>query len=144
MRKERGFTLIELLVTMVVLAIIATMAVPAFGNMRLNQNLKKSQQELISKLNLARSQAVLQRRTVTLKLNSSTPDTTLILNWAPTGDAVLKTGSPTQIDFTLNGMVDATTDTTFEVCERSSGNKSKKVIVSKMGTIQQVAAEGTC
>ncbi|MFW1857049.1 GspH/FimT family pseudopilin [Acinetobacter defluvii] len=144
MRKERGFTLIELLVTMVVLAIIATMAVPAFGNMRLNQNLKKSQQELISKLNLARSQAVLQRRTVTLKLNSATPDTTLILNWAPTGDAVLKTGSPTQIDFTLNGMVDATTDTTFEVCERSSGNKSKKVIVSKMGTIQQVAAEGTC
>lgn len=143
MQKNRGFTLIELLVTIVVLSTIVTMAVPAFGDMRLRQNLNKSQQELISKLNLARSQAVLQRRTVTLKLNSSIPDTALVLNWAPTGDAVLKTGSLTQIDFTLNGLVDVATDTTFEVCDRSSGSKSKKVIVSKMGTIQQ-AAEGTC
>lgn len=142
-KKNRGFTLIELIVTIAIVSIIATMAAPSFGDMRSRQNLATSQQDLIAKLNLARSQAVLQRRTVTLNLNSSVPDTNLVVNWAPTGDAVLMPSSPSTLDFTLDGLVNKTTDTTFEICNRNSGNKSKKVIVSKMGTIQQ-AVEGTC
>lgn len=43
--KNQGFTLIELMVTIAVMAIIAMMAAPSFGNMRINQKLKLSVME---------------------------------------------------------------------------------------------------
>ena len=45
-RKEQGFTLIELMVTIAVMAIIAMMAAPSFGDMRDNQKLKLSVMEI--------------------------------------------------------------------------------------------------
>jgi type IV fimbrial biogenesis protein FimT len=143
-KKEQGFTLIELMITIAVLAIIATMAAPSFGDMMLRQNLNKSTQELVSILNQARAKAVLERRSVRVQLNT-TPisNTDNQLNWMPAGEAQLKSGSPTFITFQITGLVDATTDTTFEICNKAGGTKSKKVSVSKMGTIQQ-AVEGTC
>ena len=63
-KKNHGFTLIELMVTIAVMAIIATMAAPSFGNMLNRQDLNKSSQELIAILNKARSVAVLERRVV--------------------------------------------------------------------------------
>lgn len=52
------------MVTIAVMAIIATMAAPSFGNMLNRQDLNKSSQELIAILNKARSVAVLERRVV--------------------------------------------------------------------------------
>ena len=62
MQKVKGFTLIELMVTMAVLAIIAGMAAPSFGNLLLKQNLNRSTQDLVATLSAARSTAVLERR----------------------------------------------------------------------------------
>ena len=87
MGKNRGFTLIELMVTIAILAIIATLAAPAFSNMALAQNFNKSTQNLVAQLNQARSTAVLERRSVEVKLNSSAADTASILNWQPEGSA---------------------------------------------------------
>ena len=54
MQKNRGFTLIELLVTIAVLAIIATMAAPAFGNLMAEQKLNGSTRELVMAINQAK------------------------------------------------------------------------------------------
>lgn len=40
MQKEKGFTLIELMVTIAVLAIVASIAAPSFGNLLIKENLK--------------------------------------------------------------------------------------------------------
>lgn len=145
MQKNKGFTLIELMMTIAVLAIIATLAAPSFGNMLLKQNLNKSAHELTLVLTQARAKAALDRREITVQLNTSTvADTTTQFNWMPNGKSVLKTGSPTSIVFLPTGLVKAaTTDTSFVICEQSSGSLSKTISISRMGTIQHVV-EGTC
>ena len=71
MYKSKGFTLIELMVTIAILAIIATMAVPSFNSISLNQNLKKSTNTLTQEIKAARTKAILEKRQITLKLASS-------------------------------------------------------------------------
>lgn len=137
--------MIELMVTIAVLVIIAMLAAPSFKDLMLKQNLKKSSQELAEVLTKARAKAAFERRQITVQLNTAeVADTETQLNWMPNGKAVLKSGSPTTITFLSTGLVkDATSDTSFVVCEQSSGSLSKTVSISKMGTIQQIA-EGTC
>ncbi|TCB60666.1 GspH/FimT family pseudopilin [Acinetobacter terrae] len=144
-RKEQGFTLIELMVTIAVMAIIAMMAAPSMSQLLLKQNLNKSSQELISVLNQARANAALDRREITVQLNTSAVTNTVTqLNWMPSGKAILKSGSPTSLVFLPTGLVkNATSDTSFTICEKTSGSLSKTVEISKMGTIQQIV-EGTC
>ena len=44
-KKELGFTLIELMITIAILAIIATMAAPSFGNLLEKQRFKKKERD---------------------------------------------------------------------------------------------------
>lgn len=145
MGKSRGFTLVELMVTIAIFAVIAMMAMPTFNNIELAQNFNKSTQDLVSQLNQARSKAVLERRSIEVKLNSSNADTVSTLNWSPTGLAILKSDSPMTITFLLNGGVqnfDANIkNKPFIICNKSGGDKSKSIHISLMGTIQ--IAEGT-
>ncbi|WP_454665796.1 pilus assembly FimT family protein [Acinetobacter calcoaceticus] len=142
---QDGFTLVELMVTIAVMAIIAMMAAPLFEDMLVKQNLNKSTEDLISNINQARMKAVLERRQVKVQLNSTyTVDTDNQINWMPSGKAQLKTGSDTSIIFLMSGLVkDATGDTTFEICNKADGKKSKIISISKMGIIQSTT-EGSC
>ncbi|MCO8041195.1 GspH/FimT family pseudopilin [Acinetobacter bohemicus] len=156
MQKNKGFTLIELMVTIAILVIVTMMAAPSFGNLVQKQNLNRSTQELIGQLNSARSQAVLERKEVKVKLNRTFDRLTAsekidfavkkLLIWSPQDKAVLKTGSPTEITFLLSGGVkNFAADINgkpFVVCNKNGGNKSKNISISLMGTIQ--VTEGTC
>ena len=64
--KHKGFTLIELMVTIAIMAIIAMMAAPSFGDMLQRQNLNKSMQDLIGVMTEARAQSVLTKSDVTV------------------------------------------------------------------------------
>lgn len=162
MRTNRGFTLIELMVTIAVLAIIAMMAAPSFGDMMTEQNLNKSTRDLTASLNEARSQAVTKRANAGVYLapenmkyedvfnNKLTPvQRELVANkqlfiWIPEGKAKLKSGLATTITFDIAGVVSgASADTKFEICGKTGGLKSKVISISRMGTIQQII-EGTC
>ena len=153
MQKNKGFTLIELMVTIAVIAIIAGMAAPFMNNMLLNQNLNKSTNTLISVMNEARAQAVLNRQNVKvdLSLNTVTPSSAekekmrekLLFGWSPSGKSELKT-SVSPIVFDMTGRVSSSmTDVVIEVCNENSGEKSKIITISRMGIIQQIV-EGTC
>lgn len=143
MRSVRGFTLVELMITIGVMAIIAVMAVPSFTNMLLKQNLNKSTRDLVIVLEKARSKAALERRTVTVTLNSSSADTDSTLNWAASGKATL-VSTTTSIVFRSDGMVrDPTTtlnsDLTLVLCDQAQAQAqySKRIILSRIGVVQQ-------
>ena len=63
-KKNQGFTLIELMVTVAIMAIIAMMAAPSFGDMVTRQKVNSNARGFITALNQAKSQAALLRTTV--------------------------------------------------------------------------------
>ncbi|ENV48689.1 hypothetical protein P255_00200 [Acinetobacter brisouii CIP 110357] len=146
MQSIRGFTLFELIVVVIIIAIISVMAVPAFANILLKQNLNKSTRDLVIVLEKARSKAALERRTVTVTLNSSSADTDSTLNWAASGKAAL-VSTTTSIVFRSDGMVqDSTTttsplssDLTLVLCDQvqAQAQYSKRIILSRIGVVQQ-------
>ena len=154
MRSVRGFTLIELMVTIGVMAIIAVIAVPSFNSMLLKQNLNASTRSLVITLEKARSKAALERRLVTVALNSSAADTDSTLNWQPSGKSAL-ISTTTSITFRADGMVqDPTTtaaplsaDMPLVLCDQAQAQAqySKRIILSRMGTVQQgELVSGSC
>ncbi|MHA3055621.1 prepilin-type N-terminal cleavage/methylation domain-containing protein [Acinetobacter sp. ANC 4633] len=141
MQSIRGFTLFELIVVVIIIAIISVMAVPAFANILLKQNLNKSTRDLVIVLEKARSKAALERRTVTVTLNSSSADTDSTLNWAASGKAAL-VSTTTSIVFRSDGMVQdpiTTTDLTLVLCDQTQAQAqySKRIILSHIGIVQQ-------
>ncbi|WP_334134897.1 GspH/FimT family pseudopilin [Acinetobacter schindleri] len=66
MQKEKGFTLIELMVTIGVLAIVAGMAAPSFGNLIDNHRLKQAVTDMKVGIMEARSRAQLLQSEVVI------------------------------------------------------------------------------
>jgi len=73
MKKSQAFTLVELMIVLGVAAILATMAAPAFWNMIQNQRATTQANELVTAVNLARSEAVKRGERVEL-CASADPD----------------------------------------------------------------------
>ncbi|MCC5810798.1 MAG: GspH/FimT family pseudopilin [Ectothiorhodospiraceae bacterium] len=67
MKTQRGVTLIELMVALVVLAIIAGIAFPNFQNLMRDNRTTTRTNELVTAINLARSEAVRRGDTVTVE-----------------------------------------------------------------------------
>lgn len=62
LRRQNGFTLVELMVTIMVLAVLATIAFPSFQSTLRSNRIATASNELIASLALARSEAVKNRR----------------------------------------------------------------------------------
>ena len=64
--KQGGFTLIELMFTVIVLAVLLAIGVPSFRDFLRNSRMAAQANDLLSAVNLARSEAVKRRAPVTL------------------------------------------------------------------------------
>ena len=164
-KKNHGFTLIELMVTIAVMAIIATMAAPSFGNLISEQKLNRSVRELVLSINQAKSQAALMKTTVALCLNKTNSDdsytktecaTALIPSYTTLSttqktevetsrvisvnidpSVVVESTSATKILFNDIGSINSSE--TFSFCK---SGKRKIVLVTMLGIISQTS--GTC
>ncbi|CDH45104.1 GspH/FimT family pseudopilin [Candidatus Contendibacter odensensis] len=66
MNRQRGFTLIELIITVAIVAIVLAIGVPSFQGMIRDNRLATQVNELVTAMNLARSEAIKRGRRVTL------------------------------------------------------------------------------
>lgn len=66
MKTHSGFTLVELMIVLALVAILATIGVPSFTSFVINNRLTAQANELVSALNLARSEAIKRNRRVTV------------------------------------------------------------------------------
>ena len=108
-RKEQGFTLIELMVTMAVMAIIAMMAAPSFGNLVARKQLDTTARDFALIFGETRGQAISLRKRITLKLTCPTvtdPDSgeTSIVCPANTADVLYWISPRTDIELTSDAI----------------------------------------
>lgn len=85
-KKTAGFTLIELLITMVLLAIIAAVAIPSFGNLIENNRLVSGNNLLVSSIKFARSEAIKRGTTVTFSTDGGFANGWCVHTGDATGD----------------------------------------------------------
>ena len=74
LKRQGAFTIIELMIVLTLVAILAALAIPSFKPMIERENIAAQVNDLISALNLARSEAI--RRGVKVTVCRTTDDTT--------------------------------------------------------------------
>ncbi|MFV3306621.1 GspH/FimT family pseudopilin [Pseudomonas sp. NY15181] len=144
-----GFTLIELMVTIVVLAILISVAAPSFTSTIRDSKLTTTSTELQSALQLARSEAVMRHNRVTLCRRNAAGDNCengtdwsagwlirqsggdIIKVWQAPSDVAI-TGPNAGVIYQSNGMV--STATSLSVTQPScSGNQKRTLSVALSG-----------
>lgn len=112
-QKENGFTLIELLVTIAVLAIIATMAAPSFGDLIARKQLDMTTKEFALLFGETRGQAIVLRKSITLKLEcpddgsgkqNCPPNTSSLLYWVSPNKNIELISDPIDVVFSGVGV----------------------------------------
>lgn len=163
-QRSRGFTLIELMVTIVVLAILLSIAIPSFNNASLSSKLGGFANNLLASVQLARSEAIKSNTVVTLcAANAAGTACDATGGWQqgwivrdvanrvlqhqqalPTGFRVTQAGGTAVLSFQPIGV--GATAATFTVCRNSPlGNQERVVTISATGVAYVTRTEtGTC
>jgi type IV fimbrial biogenesis protein FimT len=109
--QQKGFTMVELMVTLVVAAVVLTIAIPSFQNMIRSSLLASGAENLTASLNLARAKAIMARRDV--RMCPSTDGTSCASGGSWTGGWIIfvdedGNGSPASTElFQARGAMDS-------------------------------------
>lgn len=146
----QGFTLIEMMVTVLILAILVNIAVPSLSRMLDDVRLSGSEQNLVTALRLARSEAGRTKQLVQVValnsdwrqgysvVNSVTAQTVRVYPSLPTAQTV--TANATMVSFYPDGS--ATSNATsmpvsIQVCDPSVKPVGRLVTLSSAGVVMQ-------
>lgn len=152
-RVSAGFSLIELMVVVAIAAILASIAVPSFRNLMLDSRLTSTTNQMLGSLQLARSEAVMQRTTISVCTANSDRNAcgsgtdwsngALIMNGStlvkfipPLADSITVTSSASKFDFRSDGTTSAGTVTISD-----SRSVSRQI---KINAIGQTCSGSSC
>jgi type IV fimbrial biogenesis protein FimT len=171
LRGQMGLTLIELLVTIVILAILLSIAVPNFITFVQNSRLVGQTNDLVTSLNYARSEAIKRgvRVSVCNRLNNTTCSGAAVFNWdtgwlvfvnpnnnavADAGETVLQVRQPLEKGNTLrtagiqrvtyqNSGFSGNADT-FRLCDSRGTASGRAIVVSFQGRVSTSTGTTAC
>ncbi len=161
----RGFTLMELMVAMALLAIIATLAVPAMGDFIQRNRLSSQVNGLVASLSMARNHAVTRRREVVVCKQSGSELCDSSAEWQqgwvvftdlnrdrqrqadePLLQAHGPLDSPTSVDFRAFGSstyivyypngIPRSSNGSFTFCAGTNSSTARVLIMSKTGRLR--------
>ena len=150
-----GFTLIELMVTVVVLAIITTIAAPNISSQLANQRVKSTTATLSNALKEAKIESVIRRQPITVSFANDSSDTGTI-NIANTANIssysydakstieainTIDESVVTTITFEPSKRVDA--GLTYTICDNNMTVSPRQIMVSAVAIISSRLG-GTC
>jgi type IV fimbrial biogenesis protein FimT len=101
MRNQNGFTLIELMITLAVLSILLGVGIPSFQDFIRNNRVTAQANELLSAMQVARSESIKRGMTTTVCASSNQATCSNSTNWA--------TGWISFADLNMNDTLDAGT-----------------------------------
>ena len=159
-KTHTGFTLLELMVTLAVAAIVMTVGVPSFSTFFLNNRMSTQANDLISSLNLARSEAI--NRGTSIKVCSSdnqascggswedgwivitADDTELIRAYGALKGTSTLASTESSVTYTSSGFLNGV-QTTFTLCDSTqTGEQGRQVVVSATGRPSNISPYPTC
>lgn len=144
LHRRGGYTLAELLIVIVIAGIVATMAAPRLSNFLRHLSARSATSTVVADLTLARTQAVREGRTVSLRVTSATAYQVTVDNGANpirtiktvdvarTQKKVTLTPSPTVISFDPRGMLRAGSASELRVAR---GTQTDTVSISAVGRV---------
>lgn len=171
LRGQMGFTLIELLVTIVILAILLSIAVPNFITLVQNSRLVGQTNDLVTSLNYARSEAIKRgvRVSVCSRLDNATCSGVAVFNWdagwlvfvnpnnnavVDAGETVLQVRQPLENSNTLRtaGIQRVTYQSsgfsgnagTFRLCDSRGPASGRAIVVSLQGRVSTNTGTTAC
>ena len=161
MKKQHGFTLVELLITLVLAAILTTVAVPSFNTTIKNNRLVTQTNLLIASFNLARSEAVKRAQAVNVCASNAAQTacsggTDWSQGWVVWADQdasntlnnnneIIKvsealptnttlTANNSQVQYTAQGALNVGgANPSFTVCDDRSGETGRRILVRNTG-----------
>lgn len=98
MKHVRGFNLIELMVAIALLAILLGWGVPTFRQITRNNSVTVANNDLVTSLNLARSEALRRNRPVSVCASGNGEDCNGDEDWAGGWIAFIDRGDPGEVD----------------------------------------------
>lgn len=144
---NKGFTLIELLITLVIAAILVTIAVPNFSGLIQNNRFATHTNRLIADLNFARSEAIKRgapvlasaidddwAKGVTVKLSGST-DTEFLRQSTSSESAIsIRTDGDTDITFFASGRTNSALSN-LTLCDTRGDDFGRVISIGQTGRI---------
>lgn len=128
-RLQRAFTLVELLITMVIVAILASLAFPSFQSLLANAQIRTAAQALHDGLQLARAEAIRRNErvvfvkgtesgwTVSVDAGGNTLQTRPYTEGSKSATVTVTPGTTTKVTFNSLGRVVANTDASASISQ---------------------------
>lgn len=150
MQRIHGFTLVELMVTVAVVAILSTIAVPSFQSVIQNNRASSVTNQIVTALNLARSEAVRRGQPVSVcttnwnqgwrvevGTNCNATGDNLLRVWeAPHSSMVINSGNTNTISFGSLGSRENSNEVTITVhVQNCSGDRQRTLSIAPGGRV---------